>query len=807
MAIKNSFLSAGVYTREIDQSFYPDIIPAVGMAVIGPTVRGPAMVPTPVSSYAEYVRWFGDVFSSGSGVEEREFKYLTAYAVEEYMRYGELATVVRILGNRYAPAKSNVLAKNGNVSGAVLPALLNREDYIDAAIADYNTETSSTVLRADYDTMVDSNAGNNALTEAEFAAINDIIDSAYSQAWTTAFNAVKTQMSFQLVALSDGDSTNSGNKVAALKGFTTTYDAQDNPDGDMEDLSILRQGSRYNIRWEVANVDPLRGTFDVNIRRGDDSDLRPFILESFSGVTLDPTQSNYIEKVIGTQYYTLQADSSGVPYLQLKGTYPNRSRFVRVIVNQKTLNYLTEDGFVRDFSLVNSLPAAFTPTFTGIINITGVTASTPSVVKTGTVAKAAPASGIAVVTGTSTTFTTDYKVGDVIKIGTVWFSITEVTSVTSLKVADAGAGTISAGATHAKVTLGVAENSDITKFSKVTGISNVVQNKLQGIFAFGSDGNVANPKAMNEEIWEYNTQGLNVARAEYGETNYLDAIDMLSNKDQFDFDLLVTPGLFDLLPAHAQIISRAINMCEDRGDAFYIVDPVPYGKGVGDAQRAAEARNSNYAGMYYPWVQFPDANLGDNVWLPPSAVMPGVFAFNDYFGQKWFAPAGLNRGGIEMATQTERIMTQNDRDNLYKKNVNPIATFPRTGIAVWGQKTLQKKRSALDRINVRRLLIAAKRHVAETSKYLVFEQNTNETRNNFINITSPWFEDCRRKQGLYDFKIVIDEKNNGPEVVDRNEMRAQIYLKPAKTAEFLIVDFNILPTGAVFPVDTVKSEN
>jgi len=806
MAIKNSFLSAGVYTREIDQSFYPTIIPAVGMAVIGPTMRGPAMVPTPVSSYSEYVRWFGDVFTSGSGVEEREFKYLTSYAVEEYMRYGELATVVRILGNRYAPAKSNVLAKNGNVSGAVLPALLDRSDYIDDAIDDYNTEMGTSITRADFDSMLDSEPGNNALTEAEFAAVNDIIDSAYNQAWNVAFNAVKTQMSFQLVALSDGDSTNSGNKVAALKGFTTTYDAQDNPDGDMEDLDILRQGSRYNIRWEVTNVDPLRGTFDVNIRRGDDSELRPFILESFSGVTLDPTQSNYIEKVIGTQYYTLQADSSGVPYLQLKGTYPNRSRFVRVIVNQKTLNYLTEEGFVRDFNLVNSLPNAFTPTFTGIINITGVTVNTPSTALTGTIAVTA---GSTSVTGDGTTFLTQLKVGDVVKFGVTpeWHTVATITSDTALTLATPAVNLVAAGGLMRKVTLGVAENTDITKFSKVTGISNTVQNKLSGVFAFGSDGNVANPKAMNENIWEYNTQGLNVARAEYGETNYLDAIDMLSNKDQFDFDLLVTPGLFDLLPSHAQIISRAINMCEDRGDAFYIVDPVPFGKGVGDAQRAAEGRNSNYAGMYYPWVQFPDPNLGDNVWLPPSAVMPGVFAFNDYFGQKWFAPAGLNRGGIEMATQTERIMTQNDRDNLYRKNVNPIATFPRTGIAVWGQKTLQKKRSALDRINVRRLLIAAKRHVAETSKYLVFEQNTNETRNNFINITSPWFEDCRRKQGLYDFKIVIDEKNNGPEVVDRNEMRAQIYLKPAKTAEFLIVDFNILPTGAVFPVDTVKSEN
>lgn len=803
MALKNSFLSAGVYTREIDLSFYPLVSPAVGMAVIGPTMRGPAMVPTPVSSYSEYLRWFGDVFTSGSGIEEREFKYLTSYAVEEYLRYGEVATVVRILGNRFAPAKSNVLAKSASGAAIAVPTLMNREDYIDDAIADFNAANSASYLRADYDSMVDNTSSNNALTEAEFAAINDLIDSAYNSAWQTSFNAAKSQMSFQLIALSDGDSTNSGTKISALNGKTSVYDAQDNPNGDMKDLDILREGTPYNIRWEVTNVDPLRGTFDLNIRRGDDSSQRRFILESFSGVTLDPTQPNYIEKVIGTQYYALQADSSGVPYLQLKGNYPNKSRYVRVVVFRKTLNYLTEDGFVRDFNNVEHLPAAFTPTYVGKININGVTNTTPTTGLTGTISVTAASTAV---TGVNTLFTTQLKVGDVIKFGTEWHSIATITNNTTLVLATPAVAT-AAGVTPSKVTLGIIESTDISKFSKVTTISSTVQTPLLGILAFGSDGNVANPKAMNENIWEYNTQGLNVARAEYGKTNYLDAIDMMSNKDQFDFDLLVTPGLFDLLPSHAQIITRAISMVEDRGDCFYIVDPVPYGKNVGDAQRAADGRNSNYAGMYYPWIQFTDPNLGDNVWLPPSAVMTGVFSFNDYFGQKWFAPAGLNRGGLEQAIQTERIMTQGDRDNLYQKSVNPIATFPRNGVVVWGQKTLQKKRSALDRINVRRLLIAAKRHVAATSKYLVFEQNTIETRNNFLNITNPWFEDCRRKQGLYDFRIIIDEKNNSPEVVDRNEMRAQIYLKPAKTAEFIIVDFNVLPTGAVFPVDTVKTQN
>lgn len=622
---KNTYLSAGVYTREFDLSFLPLDIPAVGAAVIGPTVRGPALVPIAISTYSEYLRWFGDVFSSGSGAVEQEYKYLTTYAVQEYLRWGEVCTVVRILAGNYAPAYSNVISYAGRIK---------------------------------------ENQGSGSYTDQD--------------------------MSFRLYALTDGDVTNSGQELAATSGSQLASDEYDG--------GILYSGSRYNMRWEIANVDSNRGTFDLYIRRGDDSDFRKVIMEQFVGVSLDPNTSNYIGKVIGDQTYALRYDSGGDPYLELTGSFPNRSRFVRVEVLNNTLKYLTNEGTIRDQSLTGSLPGGLS-------------------------------------------------------------------------------GSISAS------------------------VFTEVEVPLSGTFAFGDDGTVAHPKAMYHDIWNNNTQGFNLALAGSGKTAYEDAIDILSNKDQFDFDLLLTPGLIDNLQAHAQVITRAIAMVEDRGDAFYIIDPTYKGSTVGQAQIAAEARNSNYAGYYYPWVQIADADLGGARWVPPSAIVPSVYSFNDLVAEKWYAPAGLNRGGLDLGVQTERIMTQNDRDNLYIKNVNPIATFPRHGLVVWGQKTLQKKRSALDRINVRRLLIAAKRHIAETAKYLVFEQNTRETRLRFLNITRPWFENARRKQGIYDFRIIVDERNNTAEVIDRNEMRMSIYLKPAKTAEFIIVDFFVLPTGAKFPID------
>jgi phage tail sheath protein FI len=184
--------------------------------------------------------------------------------------------------------------------------------------------------------------------------------------------------------------------------------------------------------------------------------------------------------------------------------------------------------------------------------------------------------------------------------------------------------------------------------------------------------------------------------------------------------------------------------------------------------------------------------------VPPSVLMPAVFAANDRLAAEWFAPAGLNRGGITGAVSVLNRLTHSERDTLYENKVNPIAAFPGQGIVAFGQKTLQDKASALDRINVRRLLIVLKKFVASTSRYLVFEQNTSSTRARFLNTVNPYLEAVQQRQGLYSFRVVMDESNNTPDVIDRNILAGQIFLQPAKTAEFIVIDFNILPTGASF---------
>ena len=280
-------------------------------------------------------------------------------------------------------------------------------------------------------------------------------------------------------------------------------------------------------------------------------------------------------------------------------------------------------------------------------------------------------------------------------------------------------------------------------------------------------------------------------------SDYDDAISILSNQDEYVFNIISAPGL--IRQYHATQIDAIVSLAESRGDCIAVVDLVGYGTNVANAAGASANVNSSYAASYWPWLQVASAT-GKNVWVPAGIVIPGVYAFTDGASAPWFAPAGLVRGGIPTVIQTERKLTRTQRDDLYSSNINPIATFPGQGIAVFGQKTLQKKSSALDRVNVRRLLIELKKFIGDQSKNLVFEQNTVATRNKFLAAVNPYLESVVQRQGLYAYRVVMDDSNNTPDVIDRNQLIGQIFIQPAKTVEFIVLDFTIEPTGATFNV-------
>jgi hypothetical protein len=315
-----------------------------------------------------------------------------------------------------------------------------------------------------------------------------------------------------------------------------------------------------------------------------------------------------------------------------------------------------------------------------------------------------------------------------------------------------------------------------------------------GSFGEGAGSNIPTGRAMNfyENIDGTDSQGMTAGC-------YTNVINLLSNQDEYQYNMVVAPGLINASTGHSSEITSLVNNSISRGDNVAVVDLVEYNSQIADVTDQAGGFDNSYTSTYWPWLQTVDPNTSELVWVPASTMIPGVFAYTDSSSEPWFAPAGITRGGLGQVTRAERKLTVSQRDTLYEANVNPIATFPQQGVVVFGQKTLQKRASALDRVNVRRLLIALKGYISQVADNLVFEQNTIATRNNFLTQVNPYLESVQQRQGLYAFKVVMDDTNNTPDVIDRNELVGQIFIQPTRTAEFIVLDFNVLPTGATFP--------
>ena len=472
-----------------------------------------------------------------------------------------------------------------------------------------------------------------------------------ANAWADSTATQYQQQSFVLKTLSEGEIMNSFSEVTAN--------------------GSLPSGSADNLRWEIATTNTSSGQFSLLIRRGNDISNQKAILETYNNLSMDPTAPNYIGKVIGDTYFTVESDGSDF-FVKSNGNYPRRSAYVYVeSVGTPTPQYFNNDGSIK-------------PQFTGSLPLVG-----------------------------------------------------------------------------------------------------------SGSFAAATGKNIENGDAkFNENITAANVQG--IAPAGYDQT-----ISLLNNKDDYQFNVISAPGLNGV--DHGTQVNSLVALAQSRTDCIAVIDLMGYNSSVNQVTTQAAAYDTSYAATYWPWLQTIDAVTGQTVWAPASTYIPAVYAFTDASADPWFAPAGLVRGALGSVVRAERKLTSGNRDTLYEANVNPIATFPGSGVVVFGQKTLQKRASALDRVNVRRLLIALKSYIVQVSDNLVFEQNTNSTRNNFLAQVNPYLESVQQRQGLYAFKVVMDASNNTPDVIDRNELVGQIYLQPTKTAEFVILDFNVLPTGATFP--------
>lgn len=280
------------------------------------------------------------------------------------------------------------------------------------------------------------------------------------------------------------------------------------------------------------------------------------------------------------------------------------------------------------------------------------------------------------------------------------------------------------------------------------------------------------------------------------------------NPESYDFNLLLTPGF-----SSGPVIAAAIQFSENRGDVLYLVDP-PYGlrpqqvidwhNGMLTSDLTA-AINSSYGALYWSWLKVNDLFQGGTIWVPPSGHIAAVFARTERETETWFAPAGLNRGRLLSALDIEYNPTQGERDALYGGGnaVNAIVNFTQQGITVWGQRTLQRQSTALDRVNVRMLLIFLKKNLSRLLRFFVFEQNDSATRAQILNTINPFLADIAARRGLTAYNVVCDETNNTPERIDRNELWVSVFIKPTRVAEFIVLNLVVLRTGANFGAQEV----
>jgi len=788
-------VSPGTFTNERDLTFLPQGIGNIGAALIGSTIKGPAFVPTKLSSFNEFIETFGGLSPNS---------YLP-YAVKNYFEDGGTATVVRVLGSDgYSLGKPLGLKISSSIGEKVVGLLhptvelLGLTDIFDDSEIDgvpsaslftlklsgSNTDKTYTGLSLDptsdsyYTKLFGSSAKG---SEDAYAYIN-------CRAFQSASIAADADAEISLVT--DQDIDLSQEYKTANTPWITSQTVGDTV-FDLFKVHTVSHGNPTNYEFKIAIEDikpagrvpgSIYGSFTLTVRRVEqdkiptspfvsvtDSDVRPNIAEQFQNVNLDPDSPSYIARVIGDTFTTVDSAGKVIP----NGDYSNNSKYIRIEVASR----VSEKSI--DVSL---LPFGFK----ALQNPLGTSMIIPDAV-----------------------FVPSQTINDGYNSKIFWgfnfdFALTDNASylnpipetTTTGSNVNFQLGNFNQTADAAYPTVADAYSGSITLNDNETSIDT---RKFMVPFQGGFDGFKPNRVvSLAENITAGNSQGWDMSSTSAaGTIAFRKAINAVSNAEEFDINMLAIPGAIHRL--HSSVTTYAKDMCEAREDAFYVMDVGIKGDSISVVSNAVQTFDSNYTSVYYPWVKILDTDRNKPTWVPPSVVLPGVMAFNDSVSAEWFAPAGLNRGGLPNVIDVESRLTRSERDQLYDGRINPIASFPGQGVTVFGQKTLQGKPSALDRVNVRRLLIAVKKFIASSTRYLVFEQNTSATRNRFLSIVNPYLDSIQQRQGLTSFSVVMDETNNTPDVIDRNILVGEIYLQPTRTAEFIVLDFNIQPTGASFP--------
>lgn len=817
-------VSPGVFTTETDSSVLPGAIQAIGAAIVGPTIKGPALVPTQIRTFSEFQSKFGS-FSDESYVP---------FTVQEYLRSGQVITVTRLLyedGYSLTNGALAVVAESGSgaskvkyVTQLLHPTVavlgsgssVSANYFQDSVINNYQSGSFEIKVSGSFTTQAINGV---TPTFTNGASVSASILTTANNYVSTVFGRNPKSTNYPVYAQYENrsasslfnnlaDVTMSLEKISNYE-FSEDYKVATTPWITSQKIGsnavnlfrfhTLSHGTSTNFEIKVAisNIktstevaDPAGyGSFTVTLRRvnqnaipnspyqSNDTDASPDVVEtSFVNVNLNPNSSRYIERVIGSKYQTLNANNE----LVTSGDYPNLSQYVRVEV----------DPAVATATISNTLiPFGFRALTSPIPNVSGSVNLAPTTYKTTQVLSGNFSS--AVHHGFDFTVTSNLAyLAPVPTSGSTTGSNSDfyLGNVSQSTTANWPAGNPYSGTLEAALTAGT--------FSNV----NIETRKFIVPFQGGFDGARPNlPKFTGTNITSANTLGFDCSTTSAtGTVAYRKALSLLSNTDQYDINMLLTPGIIDRL--HSAVTTEARNLCANtRYDTFYVMDSNALTDSIATVVNQVTSIDNNYTATYWPWVRINNPSNNVPTWVPPSVVIPGALTFNDTVAAPWYAPAGLTRGGLTTVTDTYQNLSQANRDTLYEARVNPIANFPNEGVVIWGQKTLQALPSALDRVNVRRLLITVKKFIASASRYLVFDPNDQTVRDKFLAIVNPYLEQVRAQRGLTAFRVVMDDTNNTPQTIDQNILYGKLFLQPTRTAEFIILDFNIQPTGAAFP--------
>ena len=811
------FVSPGVYTSEKDLTFVAQSVGVTTLGLVGETLKGPAFEPILVGNFDEYKTYFGPT-SPEKDVNNNP-KYELGYVSKSYLQESNQLFVTRVLGlTGYKAGKTFGIKTLGTKNNIIVAALRSRGHYSgETLVYEVTGNTSFEISGA----TLESNplaeftiyvTGATSLAKTFTCSLDTTSPKYITKVLGTApFDKSYSDVPLYVHEVYPNLNLNLYRK-GSISGLSLTevYNAEGNNFADGWDTTLspmvvsevrggkvdnlfevitISDGDTANteVKITIQNINIDTGEFDLLVRDFNDTDDNVVALEKFTRCSMNPDVAGYVARKIGTS----------------DGEYPLNSKYIMLQMSDK--------------APVDAFPAGFKgfagATLSGSTKLGSVLYKTKFFDAGDTIYTGATFSGYTGLTSggdkyrkTSLGLSSDgyhsYDT-DLFKFKGTGFTMSNSTYYTDGFHLSSNASSIT-GTTY-QCTPYDLEGQSGGDGNKLTSIN---YRKFTFAVCGGHDGwDIYRQTRTNTDAYVFgkntytsgNTTNGGLFGTAFGTANsdlyaYLKGIETFANPEAVNINVFATPGInfYD----HSSLVTQAIDMVEnDRADSIYIIgSPNESDSANVISDLDEQGIDSNYSATYWPWIQVRDTDNATQLYIPPTGEVVRNIALTDNVSYPWFAVAGYSRGLVNAIKATKKL-TLDERDDLYKNRINPIATFSDTGTIIWGNKTLQVRESALDRINVRRLLLRARKLISAVAVRLLFEQNDDQVRQEFLRLVNPILEAIKKERGLYDFRVSV---SNSPEDIDANTLRGKIYIKPTRSLEFIDLEFVITPTGASF---------